>query len=136
MVNYTKFKDMGVNQENQQTQQENQQTQQEDNRFMVAECDTQQSKQTFIQSHRVAVCKIYTDWCGPCKSLAEPYLELAKKHNKREQCFLFKQNAENKNVQCSVSSVPAFEIYLEGKLVKKVEGGIRIKDLEELITNI
>jgi thiol-disulfide isomerase/thioredoxin len=74
-------------------------------------------KQAAIGQNRVVIIDIYTDWCGPCKSCAPKFEELALQYGDR--CTFLKEDAELE-LSTGITAVPAFDFYVEGKHVDRI----------------
>jgi len=75
-------------------------------------------RQHYIGNHRIVVIDNYTDWCGPCKSVAPLFAQLAQKYQNMypAQVVFAKENVEDHfGGTPTVRGVPCFHFYLEGK---------------------
>lgn len=76
-----------------------------------------QERHNFIKSNRIVVVDNYTDWCGPCKTCAPRYAELAQNFSTTGICSFAKENVGD-NISHHpkpVRGVPCFHIYVDGK---------------------
>lgn len=92
------------------------------------------------QKHRIVIIDNYTDWCGPCKTVAPLYAQLAQKYQNMYpgQVVLVKENVEdNYTGKPQVRGVPCFHYYLEGRHIPEltVTGG-DIKAVEENLNKL
>jgi thiol-disulfide isomerase/thioredoxin len=90
-------------------------------------------KQAIIAQNRVVIIDIYTDWCGPCKSCAPKFEELALQYGDR--CAFVKEDAELE-LSKGITAVPAFDFYVEGKQVDRIVSADMNQVKEKLLTLI
>ncbi|KAI9171609.1 Thioredoxin-like protein [Paramyrothecium foliicola] len=71
------------------------------------------------------ITPVYADWCGPCQQIA-PYYETIAKTLSRPQIVAFvKINSDNHkdiSAQYSISALPTFLLFRDGKIFSKVQG--------------
>ncbi len=97
-------------------------------------------RMTLLQKHRIVIIDNYTDWCGPCKSVAPLYAQLAQKYQNMYpgQVVFVKENVEdNYGGNPQIRGVPCFHYYLNGQYVSEltVTGG-DIKSVEENLVKL
>jgi thioredoxin 1 len=78
-------------------------------------------KMKLIKNNTVCVIDVYGDWCGPCKTIAPQYAEMARKYNRDGVCVLVKENADLK-LSTNVRGVPTFQFFKNGQYVDSVTG--------------
>jgi len=80
-----------------------------------------------LPKNQLVVLDCYASWCGPCKSIAPYFEELARKY---PDCILLKANVEEIDeltTQFKVSAMPTF-IFIKGvKVIDRLEGGSQSK---------
>jgi thiol-disulfide isomerase/thioredoxin len=68
---------------------------------------------------------VYADWCGPCKQIAPHYETLARSLTRPGAITFAKVNSDEHteiSQKYSVSSLPTFLVFRDGKVEKKVQG--------------
>jgi thioredoxin 1 len=105
--------------------------------YQVLELQNIDHRDHIIKTNRVVVIDIYADWCGPCKMSAPDYANLAAKFNKPGQVMLVKYKLDNMHQmeKSSVTGIPLFLFYVDGRQVENVVGG-NIPEVEEKLTKI
>lgn len=88
----------------------------------------------------IVIIKNYTDWCGPCKTIAPRFAQLAKKYldtHKGVIAFV-KENAEDELEGAErCRGVPCFHFFLKGKFVPELTvTGCNLKTIEENIAKL
>jgi thioredoxin 1 len=93
------------------------------NSTLVAELTTQSFDEAVVGSDVPVVVDVWTDWCGPCKTLAPILEELA---NELEgQVAFYKLDAEahpETAARYRVMSFPTLLVFVEGELVQRLIG--------------
>jgi len=101
----------------------------------VYEIKNLQERRNFIKNNPIVVIDYFTEWCGPCKSIAPQYMELALKY-KNMGVVLLKENADKKigDYPKPIKSVPVFHFYSLGHVRNEltVNGGT----IEQIENNI
>ena len=90
-----------------------------------------------LNKYRVVCVDIYADWCGPCKMTAPAYASLAERYTKQGEVILVKYRFENIELaeRKTITGIPLFDFYVEGRKVDKVVGG-NIDEVEDKLKNI
>ena len=96
----------------------------------VPEVTTLQDKQSLINNNKLVIVDVYADWCGPCQIATPLYAKLYTKY--KDLCVLVKENVELGLSRGTVTVVPTFQIYIEGKLSKQITG-VNIDEIEQII---
>ena len=101
---------------------------------------SQDHRASLIANHRIVIVDNYTDWCGPCKTVAPLYAQLAQKYQNMYpgQVVFVKENVEdNYGGNPPVRGVPCFHYYMNGQHVTEltVTGG-DIKSVEENLVKL
>lgn len=75
-------------------------------------------------STAVAVCDVYTTWCGPCKAAAPVFAGLAKANPGIRFLKADLENAALRKLssELHISSIPTFIVFKSGKVHKLVTG--------------
>jgi thioredoxin 1 len=70
------------------------------------------------------VVDFFTEWCGPCKSIAPKFVELSEKAENKGVTFLKANVEENEELGSlfNIRSIPTFVAFKDGKPVGRVEG--------------
>ena len=92
---------------------------------------TKEEKHKAIWSNKICVFKISAPWCGPCKTIAPVYDEIAKNVNMPGQIMLFSEELDDK-LSTDVEGVPAFDYYFKGKKQHRQMGA----DVEQVKKNV
>lgn len=92
---------------------------------MVKEITTLKELQDIAQKESLIVIDFYAEWCGPCKKLKPFFVELSKKTEYKEICFL-KVDADEGDELCSKYSISGLPTVLfmnkQLKVVKTIIG--------------
>jgi len=76
-----------------------------------------------LQSKLPVVIDVYATWCGPCKMMAPLFEDLSKELAEKYKFAKINIDEEREiAIQYSVSSIPTFLFFKEGKLVAKETG--------------
>lgn len=106
----------------------------DENSHYVFEIKTQEDLTAVVSSNKIAVIDIYSESCGPCKSIAPRYSALAKDINTLGELILAKENiASGLRSPGEVTAVPTFLLYKDGKVVDTLTGA-NLSALKEKIT--
>jgi len=70
------------------------------------------------------IIDFYTDWCGPCKTMAPKFATMAKKY---PNVGFYKINTDNPAFTelcdvCEIRVLPSFCLFYEGKYINKITG--------------
>lgn len=95
----------------------------------VIKLSSAEHKNSIIAGNKIVVVDVYTDWCGPCKIMAPKFDQLAQKYSVPGHCVLVKEDAEDE-ITPSITSVPTFDFFYEGKQVARIGGGTTIDNIE------
>lgn len=93
----------------------------------VPEVTTLQDKESLIKNNKLVIVDVYADWCGPCQMAVPLYAKLYAKY--KDLCVLVKENVELGLSRGTVTVVPTFQIYIDGKLSKQITG-VNIDEVE------
>lgn len=100
---------------------------------IVPEISNIQNKQDAIKHNKIAVFKIYGDWCGPCKSISGAYGDLFKEHSSPGECAILSENVDL-GLSPSIRAVPAFQLFKNGSYITTIIGpdigGVKNKIIE------
>ncbi|KAF5017467.1 hypothetical protein F66182_10601 [Fusarium sp. NRRL 66182] len=97
---------------------------------------------SLLKSSRIVVADFYADWCGPCKQIAPFYESLADTLSRPNIVTFVKVNSDNNpdlSQEYSVSSLPTFLVFRDGKVIDQVQGADpqRLKSvLQKLATEV
>lgn len=78
-------------------------------------------KNSIVAGNKICLVDVYTEWCGPCKVIGPHFENLAHKYSSPGHCVLVKEDAED-GFNPSVTGVPAFDFFYEGKQVHRLVG--------------
>jgi thioredoxin len=68
---------------------------------------------------------VYADWCGPCQQIAPLYEQLSASLSRENAVTFVKVNSDNQKdiaEAYSVTTIPTFMVFRQGKVVEKVQG--------------
>jgi len=84
---------------------------------------------------RLTIIDNYTEWCGPCKTIAPKFASLANKENFAKVVNFCKEDAEaGIPGGKAVSGVPVFHFYFDGKFMEKLT--VHGADIENIYKNM
>ena len=92
---------------------------------------TKKQKHKAIWGNEICVFKISAPWCGPCKTIAPLYDDIAKSVNNPGKVMLFSEELDDK-LSADVEGVPAFDYYFRGKKQHRQMGA----DIDQVRKNI
>jgi thiol-disulfide isomerase/thioredoxin len=98
-----------------------------------------EQRKTLIQNNLVVVIDYYTDWCGPCKSCAPLFANLATKYTKKGHCAFAKENVEDRigDYPEKIKGVPCFQFHVNGQFIRDLTvTGADIDTVEKNIQNL
>ena len=115
MSNYASYKSLGVDKN----------APSEDSMVDVLEITSKEQRDNLLNNFPVVIIDNFTTWCGPCKTVAPQFAQLAKTYG--DKCGFAKEDVEKEYVGCpdNITGVPCFHFYIKGKYDKKltVTGG-------------
>jgi thioredoxin 1 len=79
-----------------------------------------QAFEDLLASNMYVVADFYADWCGPCRTIAPMYAQLAKTHSVPNYLAFAKVNVDTVQAvaaQYGVSAMPTFMFFKNGKQV-------------------
>ena len=91
----------------------------------VIHITTESEFNELINNHQHVFVKWGAEFCGPCKLIAPQYEKLAIEYKKRAKFVSMKADSNELMDlvrDSDVSSIPAFQFYKNGRLVKKIVG--------------
>lgn len=72
---------------------------------------------------KLVVVDFHATWCGPCHAIAPYYEQLARKYTGRARFLKVDvDEAEDVARHCSISAMPTFHMYVQGRLVSDFSG--------------
>ena len=87
------------------------------------------------EAENAVLVVFYAPWCGHCKNQAPIVKELAQLMG--EDILIGRINIDDnqrKALEYSITGVPAFLVFKDGKIVDHVAGAHRLEDLKKLVT--
>ncbi|POR31320.1 Thioredoxin-like protein 1, partial [Tolypocladium paradoxum] len=99
------------------------------------------SKEQFnniLKSSTIVVADFFADWCGPCKAIAPIYETLSASLSRPGAVTFVKINSDNNTdlaEEYSVSSLPTFLLFRDGKVTQKVQGA-NPSELREVVQKL
>ena len=97
------------------------------------------NKDTFqaaIQDSKPMIVDFWAPWCGPCKSFAPVFEEIAAKH---DDITFAKVNTEEQDELATgmgIRSIPTLMVFREQVLLFSQPGALTASQLEELVTQV
>ena len=87
-----------------------------------------------VKENPYVVVDFWAEWCAPCRAIAPPIEELAKKYNGRVT-FAKENSDENPKTvqQFMIMGIPTLLFFKAGKLVDQVVGAMPRVPLEERV---
>lgn len=80
------------------------------------------------------IVDFYADWCGPCKSMAPVFAELARKQAGRALVVKVDTDASPKVAgRFAIRSIPTITVHRGGKEVARQVGAVPLQALEQLL---
>lgn len=91
-----------------------------------------------LQQDRLVIVDFWTDWCGPCKTLAPIMEELA--HDYKGKVVFYRMNAEKDNnlytaIDYEVRGYPTLLYFRNGKNIDRQTGSILKEMIQQRIDN-
>ncbi|KAI9650277.1 Thioredoxin-like protein 1 [Ciborinia camelliae] len=91
-----------------------------------------------LKTSKIVVTDFYADWCGPCKAIAPIYEQLSAKLSRPNKITFTKVDVDTQTEIAStysVTAMPTFMIFKEGKQVEKVLGADP-KKLQDIVKKL
>jgi len=88
-----------------------------------------------LKTKPLLIVDFYATWCGPCKAISPGFEKLSKQHEGSTSIIFAKVDVDKaKDVAqaCSITAMPTFQFFKEGKKVDEVKGA----DVQQLTTKI
>ncbi len=103
---------------------------------IISLSDTEQLKNILCSNPKVIV-KFEADWCGPCRTIAPFYEQIAKENvSKLLLCKVNSDSAMELVHDQKVTSLPTFKFFHDGKVVDTIVGASKdklVKAVQDLI---
>ncbi|KAH7197421.1 PITH domain-containing protein [Fusarium flagelliforme] len=80
---------------------------------------------SLLKSSRIVVADFWAEWCGPCQQIAPVYESLAEALSRPNVVTFVKVNSDSQtdlSREYSISSLPTFLVFRDGKQIDKVQG--------------
>ncbi|ESZ95345.1 thioredoxin [Sclerotinia borealis F-4128] len=93
---------------------------------------------SLLKTSKIVVTDFYADWCGPCKAIAPIYEQLSAQLSRPNKITFTKVNVDTQKEIAStysVTAMPTFIIFKEGKQVEKVQGADP-KKLQDIVKKL
>lgn len=91
--------------------------------IMAIPVTTQNFEKEVLQSSLPVVIDVYATWCGPCKMMGPIFEELSKDLSEKYKFVSINIDEQREiAIQHSVSSIPTFLFFKNGKLAAKETG--------------
>lgn len=110
----------------------------DENTYEVQTINNLQERQGVIAANRLVVVDNYTNWCGPCKTCAPGFANLAQKYNREGLCKLVKEDVDNKQPTPEpINGVPCFHFYIHGNFISDATvTGVDLQKVEQTVNDI
>lgn len=97
------------------------------------------NKDTFqaaIQDSKPMIVDFWAPWCGPCKSFAPVFEEIAAKHDDITFAKVNTEEQEELATGMGIRSIPTLMVFREQVLLFSQPGALTASQLEELVTQV
>lgn len=97
------------------------------------------NKDTFqaaIQDSKPMIVDFWAPWCGPCKSFAPVFEEIATKHDDITFAKVNTEEQEELATGMGIRSIPTLMVFREQVLLFSQPGALTASQLEELVTQV
>jgi len=91
----------------------------------INEVSSSSQFQKLLSSSTYVIADFYADWCGPCKTIAPIFENLAKAHSQPGKLAFAKINTDSQQdiaKQYSVAAMPTFLVFKKGSVVDTIRG--------------
>ena len=78
-----------------------------------------QHRVDLINNNKVVIIYYHAEWCGPCKTFAPDFNDLAQKYLNKGVLFL-KEDVDNGDAPADIAAVPCFHFYHKNKFQNKM----------------
>lgn len=98
----------------------------------IKKITTENFNQEILQSSQPVLVDFYADWCGYCRAISPILDELAQ--NDRIQ--IAKLNTDENGelaAQYNIQTIPTVALFQNGKIQKKLTGGMDKEDIEAIL---
>lgn len=97
------------------------------------------NKETFqaaIQDSKPMIVDFWAPWCGPCRSFAPVFEEVASKHSDVTFAKVNTEEQEELATGMGIRSIPTLMVFREQVLLFSQPGALTASQLEELVTQV
>jgi thiol-disulfide isomerase/thioredoxin len=83
----------------------------------VLEIQNSKHLNEIIMSNKIVCVDIYADWCGPCKTTAPDFANIANTYNSQGSCAIVKYNFNkmSQEERSNINGIPVFLFYVNGQ---------------------
>lgn len=92
--------------------------------------------QTAIQDSKPMIVDFWAPWCGPCRSFAPVFEEIAAKHGDVTFAKVNTEDQEELATGMGIRSIPTLMVFREQVLLFSQPGALTASQLEELVTQV
>lgn len=92
--------------------------------------------QTAIQDSKPMIVDFWAPWCGPCRSFAPVFEEVAAKHDDVTFAKVNTEEQEELATGMGIRSIPTLMVFREQVLLFSQPGALTASQLEELVTQV
>ncbi|KAJ9074355.1 thioredoxin trx1 [Entomophthora muscae] len=89
---------------------------------MVKEIKTVEEFHELIKCGKLVICDFHAQWCGPCKTVAPKFAELAAENPDVEFCKIDVDVVPKAAEFAKVKAMPTFTCYKAGEELKQIVG--------------
>ena len=98
----------------------------------VHEVETAHEFKAALAEHKVVLVDFFATWCGPCKAIAKPVIELSDKNPNIHYVKVNVDTLSDVSAEYGVSAMPTFMLFKDGEKVKEIIGA-KLPELRALI---
>lgn len=92
--------------------------------------------QAAIQDSKPMIVDFWAPWCGPCRSFAPVFAEVAAKHDDVTFAKVNTEEQEELATGMGIRSIPTLMVFREQVLLFSQPGALTASQLEELVTQV
>lgn len=101
----------------------------------MIELHNRESIQDIINTHSMVAVRFTAEWCGPCKTFAPAFAEVAADPRNEDVHFLVADADKNQalTAQYGVRGLPSVLFFYDGHLIGRVSGAMTADKFQEVL---